>query len=822
MKVDGLQWEVNRLDAENQKLRSQDPEGSARVDLQAELEQAQGDIAGLEEQLKSCQQRVTRSEKQAENERQRATEAESLAAAARQRMTTVEQETLKLREEFTKELGEAKCENERGRVSNSELVSQLATVSEDLAVAEERFDEVVGEHEAEKEAMLKEAMLSKYQALGEEQRKWEIRESRLVAQLESASSVSCDHEGFDVLQTKLAEAKELISDLESTSASQKLMIDERDAELGYLQAKLRRLEYGSAPATPSGLPGGMDGLGDIGTVSPTRETAAHVSFAAVLPTTSLSPTAPVFESVATSAMPLSTTSAGPLSVVVPTTPMVTSVPLTASSLTTVTSAPLPAVESISTSSTGPAVLPPTTLTAPAVFPVLSSSIAHRNPPVSPVSSLPPTTFVASTTPLLGQLPQISRFSGDEQQDGELFEDWHEQFEAVSGLAKWDDYSKLVNLTTRLRGTAQSFFRSCTLEQRSNYSLLVAELKKRFTPVRLTALQTRVFHDRHQGAKETVDTYAQKLLAKAYGTTSRETEAMGQTVLANQFVSGLRSELKLKVVGAEGSLEQLLAKARFEEAKRKELVNFQPPRKPPAPSNQLPSQGTTPRVETKRVSPSSGSSQGSGDRSSWKCFKCGMPGHLARACPYPRKPKGDQEAHGRKEPSVAHVTPVKEAGHGEKKTIEELRRELHEAELADGLESRSVTIKTVTWSDEAESVLGPIVISSVEVNGLPTEALLDTGSPVTIISLDFALDVLEKERPRYSSVEEWKTEAKKQFVPPTVTLKNYGGGLLDILAQLLVQITQGGYKVDTQVMVQKGAPNQLLLGTDVQGPLDFSC
>ena len=352
---------------------------------------------------------------------------------------------------------------------------------------------------------------------------------------------------------------------------------------------------------------------------------------------------------------------------------------------------------------------------------------------------------------------------------------------------------------------------------------MAELKKCFTPVRLTALQTRAFHDRVQGAKETVDAYAQelrKLFSKAYATTTRggsEAEKMGQTVLASQFVSGLRSELKSKVVGSEGSLEQLLAKARFEEAKRKELLNVQPPKRPtPAASgqNQNQNQGVTPSmvhpVPTQREEVQSRPG---------KCYRCGRPGHVARACPYPKPSKG-QEAHGCKEPAVANVTTAKETGQEERK-IEELRRELHEAELAAGLKARSGTIRTVTWSDGGGSILGPTVTTSVEVNGLRTEALFDTGSTVTIMSFDFALDVVAKERPHFSSVEEWRTEARKQFLPPTVSLKNYSGGRLDILAQLPVRLTQGEYNVDVQVMVQKDAPYALLLGTDVQLPLGFS-
>ena len=47
--------------------------------------------------------------------------------------------------------------------------------------------------------------------------------------------------------------------------------------------------------------------------------------------------------------------------------------------------------------------------------------------------------------------------------------------------------------------------------------------------------------------------------------------MGQSVYANQFVSGLKPELKSKVVGFEGSFEQLHVKARFEEAKLQDLT-----------------------------------------------------------------------------------------------------------------------------------------------------------------------------------------------------------------------------------------------------------
>ena len=94
--------------------------------------------------------------------------------------------------------------------------------------------------------------------------------------------------------------------------------------------------------------------------------------------------------------------------------------------------------------------------------------------------------------------------------GELFVDWIEQFELVASVCHWDDRTKLVNLTTRLRGQAFAFYRSCSTQQQNNYTILVSKLKKRFTPIRLQAVQSSLFHDRKQKSNESVDAYAQEL------------------------------------------------------------------------------------------------------------------------------------------------------------------------------------------------------------------------------------------------------------------------------------------------------------------------
>ena len=67
---------------------------------------------------------------------------------------------------------------------------------------------------------------------------------------------------------------------------------------------------------------------------------------------------------------------------------------------------------------------------------------------------------------------------------------------------------------------------------------------------------------------TVCTRAPKAIQPGQGS---EAEKLARTLLANQFVTGLRAELKRKLIGVEGSLEELVLKARFEEAKGHELA-----------------------------------------------------------------------------------------------------------------------------------------------------------------------------------------------------------------------------------------------------------
>ena len=128
---------------------------------------------------------------------------------------------------------------------------------------------------------------------------------------------------------------------------------------------------------------------------------------------------------------------------------------------------------------------------------------------TPENSAPLPAWTAATLPLpvMGQIPQIPCFTGEGRATGDSFVEWHEHFENVAKLAGWNDHWKLVHLTSNLRDTAMAFYRSCV---RGKYILLVAAMKRRFMPIRLTAVQAQLFHNRQQQERETEDQFAQDL------------------------------------------------------------------------------------------------------------------------------------------------------------------------------------------------------------------------------------------------------------------------------------------------------------------------
>ena len=79
-------------------------------------------------------------------------------------------------------------------------------------------------------------------------------------------------------------------------------------------------------------------------------------------------------------------------------------------------------------------------------------------------------------------------------------------------------------------------------------------------------------------------------------------------------------------------------------------------------------------------------------------------------------------------------------------------------------------------------LGPNTMAKIYVSGVLTQALVDTGSPATIASLEFMLDIFFSQRKESQTPAQWREDTEKRFQRPSVLLKAYSGHRLDIMSQ----------------------------------------
>ena len=395
--------------------------------------------------------------------------------------------------------------------------------------------------------------------------------------------------------------------------------------------------------------------------------------------------------------------------------------------------------------------------------------------------------------MVQQLPPLSKFNGDTiEGEEQSFTDWIEQLELIAEAYRWNDQAKLVNLVTRLRGQAYSFYRSCTQDQRASYSALVAALKERFTPVRIQSVQSSRFHERKQLPTEGVDSYAQdlrKLYNKAYSGahSSREAEAMGRSVLAYQFVADLLPHLKSKLVGSDGGFEELLTKARFEEATYRDVV-VPGSRQTPIHAGGGRFRQTAGRDAPRELPQQRQVHTNTRPSEVRKCYHCGGTNHLLRDCLLKGR-SALREAGGNSRTTNSALARTVTTSRGsdvpskdvhmvtateDNKSQESTREEKPQDCLSDAVDQVVATLHGVEPQQVMPSVvLGPTPTSEVSLEGVPVKALLDTGSPISIISLEFFLKACVQNFKSGESPEEWGKVVKQRFQQPTVSLRSYG-------------------------------------------------
>ena len=204
----------------------------------------------------------------------------------------------------------------------------------------------------------------------------------------------------------------------------------------------------------------------------------------------------------------------------------------------------------------------------------------------------------------------------------------------------------------------------------------------------------------------------------------------------------------------------------------------------------------------------------------RCYNCGME---ARSCPYPRRNKREEEARVQQRSEPAPTTMSALVGED---TIDQLKKRLEklETKLETKLKQSDCTGVLNTVDAEpggGDSLLGPNTTAEIYVNSVPTQVLVDTGSPATIASLEFVLEIFFKEGKESQTPLQWREDTEKRFQRPSVLLKAYSGHQLDMMPQVCLKLSHGNQTLEATVLVQDNAPNTLLLGTDLQSKLGFA-
>ena len=391
------------------------------------------------------------------------------------------------------------------------------------------------------------------------------------------------------------------------------------------------------------------------------------------------------------------------------------------------------------------------------------------------------------------LPALASYTGEGKQavdDG--FERWLERFNERSKVAGWTSEQQLYQLKVHLDQTASDVFRMLPESERNTFDKAVAALRGRFKPKDIEELRGIEFHHLMQGSEsiEQLGITVQRLGRRAFPSM---TEKEFDRLLKGRFFQALlvKWQRKLEAPKPGETFLELYSRALMLEQYEKQYAASAA-----AHSDQGGRRGDRERP-TRAQPPSSQPSAEVASRSGRPardvtCYHCKQKGHLRRNCP--RR----IEAPGRSQVSSTSVVAAQSTNGAQ--SADQLL--LQERALLDG----SMT-HTVRSSNGDAGAVGPTLFVDVMVEGLPTKAMIDTGSQSTIISRALLREVGEHLRSR--------RQPAPVLEKPTVRLFGKdgpgGGRELTITAQVQLSITMDGESVSVLAFVQPDSEQPCLLG-----------
>lgn len=132
--------------------------------------------------------------------------------------------------------------------------------------------------------------------------------------------------------------------------------------------------------------------------------------------------------------------------------------------------------------------------------------------------------------------KLPPFTGTEQ-----WKVWHNRFESVANLNRWDEHEKLQQLLPRIQGKAAEFvYGQLKPTVTSQYKILVQEMRERFDVIETTKAYVTQFSRRNQNLRESAEEYAaelKRLYDRAYPKRGAETR---QEDLLRRFLMGLHN------------------------------------------------------------------------------------------------------------------------------------------------------------------------------------------------------------------------------------------------------------------------------------------